>query len=791
MPETMDIGPDGTVTLAEPVSLPEILDVLVVGAGPAGTAAAFRSKELGLAALTIEHDDVLKRIRDYDKAKMIKPDFGAGKQMRFPLGGELVRRLHFAEMPGAEMCRAWRALYVEHSVPVQVGVELLGLAETDGGLWEARAYNHHTKAEQRHRARHIVLALGGGMPRRLDIPGNVRAIRDRLGDAQQFVGKPACVLGGGTSAAEAVIAISRAKVEAADHSPVFWSHRGNRMPTVSEALANELFRATKVHGNVRYLPSSEARAVVDADSCNILRIETDRRVMEDRPTETTQLEFDAQFCVACIGQEIDWTLLRDIGIFAVTGGPRGRKGLPLNTLLESRRPNVYMVGDTLNAVYLECDDFDGDASQFREVRHRGNIKASLIDGVTVIEAIAQRLAGKTEVRVELAFAEPESPAASSAPPTQAAAPPAVPPAPEPTPAPVQPPRATPAAATPPAPEPSKAPVLVRLLESEVEAEEFTLDPAGVTTLGREGCSISFKDDSLMSDRHASIVCAADGCFLRDERSSGGVYLVIDAGRSRAVPPGAILRLGTQWLAFGPENDRGTFTHYDAEGREVAQYRLDHETTILGRDPESAYRPADSSRVRYVTLAQDDKTLSRRHGSVTVADNGLVYRDLQSTNGAELKVDGSIKLEPGDTIRLGSQLLRFAPVEDAGLQARTIVVATAAAPEPARVEAKTAGADATEAMEVEFRHVGRTCPFRPGQSICEIAEANGVKVSADCHSGICGSDPIRVIEGQANLNPMGEGERSTLEDICCVEPEGHRLACVSRPTGRVVVEFVQG
>ena len=66
----------------------------------------------------------------------------------------------------------------------------------------------------------------------------------------------------------------------------------------------------------------------------------------------------------------------------------------------------------------------------------------------------------------------------------------------------------------------------------------------------------------------------------------------------------------------------------------------------------------------------------------------------------------------------------------------------------------------------------------------------MQIAADCHSGICGSDPIRVVSGQENLNPISEGERETLEDICGVDPDRHRLACVSRPTGPVVVEIVK-
>ena len=43
---TPEITEDGTFLLKKPVKLPDVLDILIVGAGPGGTAAAFRAKEL-------------------------------------------------------------------------------------------------------------------------------------------------------------------------------------------------------------------------------------------------------------------------------------------------------------------------------------------------------------------------------------------------------------------------------------------------------------------------------------------------------------------------------------------------------------------------------------------------------------------------------------------------------------------------------------------------------------------------------------------------------------------------
>ncbi|MGD8396377.1 MAG: NAD(P)-binding domain-containing protein, partial [Candidatus Eiseniibacteriota bacterium] len=78
MNSRQEVLDDGSIALKEPVQLPDVLDVLIVGGGPCGTAAAMRAKELGLTALVIELDDVLKRIRDYAKDKLILPGFGGG-----------------------------------------------------------------------------------------------------------------------------------------------------------------------------------------------------------------------------------------------------------------------------------------------------------------------------------------------------------------------------------------------------------------------------------------------------------------------------------------------------------------------------------------------------------------------------------------------------------------------------------------------------------------------------------------------------------------------------------------
>ena len=76
------------------------------------------------------------------------------------------------------------------------------------------------------------------------------------------------------------------------------------------------------------------------------------------------------------------------------------------------------------------------------------------------------------------------------------------------------------------------------------------------------------------------------------------------------------------------------------------------------------------------------------------------------------------------------------------------------------------------------------------AIRDVAEANGVDIVAECHAGICGSDPVRVLSGRENLgNEPDDQEVETLEELCELEAGECRLACVLKVKGPVEVELL--
>lgn len=775
----------------EPVSSAALLDLLIVGGGPAGTAAAFRAKELGIRALVIDFDDLMKRIRDYSKDKLILPNFGGGDKMKFPAGGEMVTALHFQDIDKDELCQRWKGLYREFDVPSTVGPELTGLSRNPDGTWTANTWNHVTNAAEVFRARYVALAPGRGVPRRFDIPGNTDGIAYRLDDARNYIDGPVCVIGGGTSAAEAVIAISNAKVAANDPSPVAWSYRGTQMPRVSKALADTFFEAYLGNGNVRYYPNSEPVAVVKGpDRIDYLSLLVDRKSLAGRIQETMHLEFPKTRCIACIGEDIPEAFLRELGIRMVSGGAGEKKMMAVTPLLETEQPGVFLIGDLLSQVYLETERFDADPSTFQRIKHRGNIKSSLRDGVFLAEVIKQKLEGRTHIKVEMRDADDPadplpstaaaasvagatalSPAASLAassaasPAASVVAPPATFDAPRPAPAERE---AVPAGID--------YAYLERTTQAGGGVEELPLRSVGVTRLGSTGCDLNFADDPIIALNHASIALRDGHYYLRDDGSTSGTFLRLRVGHPRPLAPGDLLRVGRQILVLqhGP---RGyAVQQYSATGKLVAVHELAERTIVFGRSGERGNPD--------VILANEDMTLSRFHGSISRQGSLVQVEDFNSRNGTYLKVGDSVKLDHGDEIRIGRQVLRLVLRADAAEKKNSEPSGQFRMPPVVVPPVDVAPPSPGVVAQVTFMG-GGTFAVQPSQSILDVADDHDVDLDHECWVGKCGADLIRIVEGHEYLNEVSEQESKTIKRRGAV-PGECRLACMTKVKGPVVV-----
>jgi nitrite reductase (NADH) large subunit len=82
-------------------------------------------------------------------------------------------------------------------------------------------------------------------------------------------------------------------------------------------------------------------------------------------------------------------------------------------------------------------------------------------------------------------------------------------------------------------------------------------------------------------------------------------------------------------------------------------------------------------------------------------------------------------------------------------------------------------------QVWFEPGGDPVSAEVGASLLDVAEKNAQPIEAGCRMGMCGADPIRVLEGMSNLSPPERAELDTLRRLGL--GASTRLACCARVT----------
>ena len=800
----------GTLKVAQPAERAEVLDVLVAGGGPGGTAAALRGLELGLRVAVIDADDLLTKIRDFHEGKDIEPDYGRGSDGKpFPPGGALVTALHFEKWKREEMLSRWRGFYTANSVTARIGAELTALERAADGTWLATVWSRRGGQELTYRTRAVILAVGGSVARRFDIPGDLNGINFRLDKAENFVGGPALVVGGGISAAEAVIAISNAKTKGADRTAVYWSYHGEALPRVAEskALSAAFYDAYVGNGNIRYLARSDPAAIfAGPDECDYLSVRIDRKVIEGRPIESVHLEFSKERVIACIGGDLPFQLVETLG--AKVPLVNDKRWMLINQEGELSLPNVFLIGDARGGKFLRCTDFN-DQDTWEWITGPAvnrNIKNAMWEAVLAVETVAVRagnaaakvallaapaLAGK---RLEVAPAADASTGAPRRAPTgaekkgdaKAAAAPAAAAPPPSIVSPIQSEQAAVAQA-------AVAQLESLLPDGNVEAE-FPLGKA-TTTIGRSGADITSPGDVHLSNLHASVVQRGDEYVLEDAGSSTGTWLRVQGIEGRALAEGDVVWLGAQILMATKTSDGWAVAHYDSQGTFKTSHPIGARGIFIGRGAG-------------IALDETDGSLSRRHAQFRVDGTGLKVFDLASKNGTLVRISRPTPLRDGDEFRVGTRRYRFERVQAVAKLKPTDVVVEAPAPVPAPAAAVPGATPATGGLLVTLEHPQHAAsfPVAEGQDVLhgffDYVKGRGgdpdkqhkKPLDWSCLAGTCGLCMVQVLDGADNIEPVGAGspELDTLENKCFVEPDPkqYRLTCKAKIKGPVKLGVVE-
>jgi len=174
----------------------DTVDVLIVGAGPAGLSASLRAIERKLSYATLERDEVGGTVSKFPRQKLVLT-----APVEFPLYGKFKK----TELSKENLLAFWKTIADRTDFHVHTGEAVEDIRKEHDGIFTVKTQ------KVAHRAHAVVLAMGrAGTPLKLGVPGeHLPKVMYRLIEADHYRNKRILIVGGGDSAVEAAMGLAR------------------------------------------------------------------------------------------------------------------------------------------------------------------------------------------------------------------------------------------------------------------------------------------------------------------------------------------------------------------------------------------------------------------------------------------------------------------------------------------------------------------------------------------------------------------------------------------------------
>jgi len=273
-----------------------MLDLLIIGAGPAGLSAAEVAEREGLRYLVIEKGTIANTIRQYPVGRAM---FSTPNEVEMHPGTlKPVREKPTRE----EMLSHYIHFVLNLDLRINTGEEVVAV---DGNIDEGFVIKTDRSEYQ---AKRVLFAIGAmEIPRRLNVPGeDLPKVYHLFVDPYAYVRKDALVVGGGNSAAEAALFLSE---EGARTTMAIWREDWeNRDPKA---------------GAMKHWVRTPLEAEVEAGRLKVILYKHVDEISEHEVKLTTEtgevrtLPNDVVFVL--VGSDADLTLLKKLGVKIETG----------------------------------------------------------------------------------------------------------------------------------------------------------------------------------------------------------------------------------------------------------------------------------------------------------------------------------------------------------------------------------------------------------------------------------------------------------------------------------------
>ena len=317
----------------------EVLDLLIIGAGPAGLSAADAATSEGLSYLVIEKATIANTIRQYPVGRTM---FSTPNELEMREGS-----LHpVREKPTREELLSHYIHFVlDHDLRINTGEEVIDVVREgdDSFTIQTRCLTFPgDNKEHTYHARNVLFAIGAmEYPRRLNIPGeDLPKVHHRFVDPYAYVRKEALVVGGGNSAAEAALFLSE---EGARTTMAIWredwDNRDPKAGAMKHWVRNPLEKEID-EGRLRVILYKQ----IDEITQDSVRLTT-----EDG--ESMTIPNDVVFVL--IGADADLTMLKSLGVKTEPGKLTEVPVYNPDTF-ETNVPGIYVAGHFTHARHIKA-----------------------------------------------------------------------------------------------------------------------------------------------------------------------------------------------------------------------------------------------------------------------------------------------------------------------------------------------------------------------------------------------------------------------------------------------------
>jgi thioredoxin reductase (NADPH) len=311
------------------------LDLLIVGAGPAGLAAGCAAQDAGLEFVIVERAGPVQSLVGHpQQIRYFSPaDELAIGGIPFPMAG--------GHKPTREDALAYyRAVAATRRLPLATWEEVTDVSRDADGVFRVRSVRRVSQDGEvvERSARHLLVCSGTfPNPRPLDVPGgDLAKVLLKLDDPTPYFGRDVLVYGGGNSAATAAMTLAEAGARttiAMRRPPVeFQSH-----------LRPFIVRDLKIMAEEKRLTLlTDVRVTRVEPGC----VELVHAAYDAEPgPDAERLRLPNDFVFALLGQTAD------LGLFAHLGVPLAPDGLPLydEETAETAVPGLYVAGSLSRA----------------------------------------------------------------------------------------------------------------------------------------------------------------------------------------------------------------------------------------------------------------------------------------------------------------------------------------------------------------------------------------------------------------------------------------------------------